>query len=280
MEDFIIKNGVLMKYQGQGGNVVIPEGVEIIGWNAFKNCKTLTSVTFPESLQIIKEKAFHGCSHLSELVLDKNINLVEEEAFSWCSGLKKLTVGKNVQELQKKAFSYCYSLKELIFCNDEIKIESSTFQLCQEVEKVQLLDVVFDLCALAEKYQKELTNFISLAKTYMPRGILLSYFFSVLFQHHPRKQFIPSIFDEYFLTMLKRNPANPNLTENMIEQTSIPFFQKIVKEFIQEEIFTQDNIDIYIQIAIENHLYELQLILTNYKYQHFDFQNPADKLKL
>lgn len=31
-QDFVIENGVLKKYTGPGGEVVIPEGVTEIGW--------------------------------------------------------------------------------------------------------------------------------------------------------------------------------------------------------------------------------------------------------
>lgn len=42
--DFVIKNGVLTKYKGSGGNVVIPNGVTYIEDNAFYHCTSLTSV--------------------------------------------------------------------------------------------------------------------------------------------------------------------------------------------------------------------------------------------
>ena len=37
--DFIIENGVLKKYVGPGGNVIIPDDVSVIGSEAFK-CMT------------------------------------------------------------------------------------------------------------------------------------------------------------------------------------------------------------------------------------------------
>ena len=43
MEDFIIVGGMLKKYNGAGGDVVIPEGVTEIGDNAFFGC---TSIIF------------------------------------------------------------------------------------------------------------------------------------------------------------------------------------------------------------------------------------------
>lgn len=32
MKDFVIDNGTLKKYSGQGGEIVIPDGITTIGW--------------------------------------------------------------------------------------------------------------------------------------------------------------------------------------------------------------------------------------------------------
>lgn len=47
MSDFRIKNGVLVKYVGNGGDVVIPDSVTAIGVKAFKGCSSLMSIRFP-----------------------------------------------------------------------------------------------------------------------------------------------------------------------------------------------------------------------------------------
>ena len=48
MSDFIIEDGVLKKYTGPGGDVVIPKGVTEIGRESFAGCQSLRSVTIPE----------------------------------------------------------------------------------------------------------------------------------------------------------------------------------------------------------------------------------------
>ena len=45
--DFIIENGVLKKYVGPGGDVVIPEGVTKIEWTAFIGNKSITGAAAP-----------------------------------------------------------------------------------------------------------------------------------------------------------------------------------------------------------------------------------------
>lgn len=64
MKDFEIESGVLKKYTGKGGDVVIPEGVTSIGENAFKWCRSLTSVVIPDSVTSIGTYAFYDCSRI------------------------------------------------------------------------------------------------------------------------------------------------------------------------------------------------------------------------
>ncbi len=57
-DDFDIQNGVLTKYNGPGGDVVIPEGVTSIGEEAFRGCSALKSLSLPQSLKHIADYAF------------------------------------------------------------------------------------------------------------------------------------------------------------------------------------------------------------------------------
>ena len=50
MDEFVINEGVLEKYLGAGGDVVIPDGVEEIEAEAFAYCDGLTSVVIPDSV--------------------------------------------------------------------------------------------------------------------------------------------------------------------------------------------------------------------------------------
>ena len=75
--DFEIdENGVLVEYTGDGGDVVIPDGVKKIGDDAFYDCKSLTSVTIPDSVTSIGEDAFCFCNSLTSVtILAKKITI-------------------------------------------------------------------------------------------------------------------------------------------------------------------------------------------------------------
>ena len=53
--DFIIENGVVTKYIGPGGPVVIPAGITSIGNGAFYGCYSLKSLTLFKNLTSIGE---------------------------------------------------------------------------------------------------------------------------------------------------------------------------------------------------------------------------------
>ena len=74
--DFVIENGVLKKYVGPGGDVVVPEGVTTIGDGAFKNSVNLTSITLPEGVTIIGDSAFHGCARLTSVTLPEGLTCI------------------------------------------------------------------------------------------------------------------------------------------------------------------------------------------------------------
>ena len=79
--DFIIENGVLKKYVGPGGDVVIPEGVTSIARFAFSKCEDLQSVHIPEGVQSIGRYAFMDCNNLAVIDLTFCTPNMEEDVF-------------------------------------------------------------------------------------------------------------------------------------------------------------------------------------------------------
>lgn len=92
--------------------LVIPEGVKVIGEAAFNGCKNLTSVTLPESIETIGERAFADCPQLTTVKLPaKAINYPgQKKDYELSSGafrnnpkLTGIAVRKAIQDTGYKA---------------------------------------------------------------------------------------------------------------------------------------------------------------------------------
>ncbi len=111
--DFTIQNGVLVSYHGSGGDLLIPSTITSIGNNAFKNYKSLYSVTIPSSVKSIGSYAFSNCTNLKTIMMSDGITSIGEYAFSNCSSLKKITIPANVSNIEATIFSGCTGMTEI-----------------------------------------------------------------------------------------------------------------------------------------------------------------------
>ena len=91
-DDFIIENGVLKKYVGPGGDVVIPDGVTSIGNGAFEDCYSIKTVFIPDGVKKIGKDAFKNCRKLSGIRLPASLSSIDNNAFRECRELTQLDI--------------------------------------------------------------------------------------------------------------------------------------------------------------------------------------------
>lgn len=131
--DFVIRAGVLEKYNGAETDVVIPAGVNIIGAKAFEGCIGLTSVVIPEGVTEIGERAFEKCISLSKVHLPSTLKKIEM-AFVDCGELHELVIPAGVEQ----ATVQCPGLKKLVFSEGTKRICQYAARNCINLEEVEL----------------------------------------------------------------------------------------------------------------------------------------------
>lgn len=87
INDFKIVDNVLLEYLGEGGDVIIPNGVTEIGDCVFDECKIITSISLPEGIKRIGHHAFDNCKNLKKINVPRTVKIIGYRAFCGCEGL-------------------------------------------------------------------------------------------------------------------------------------------------------------------------------------------------
>ena len=92
-------------------STVIPDGIETIRANAFKDVAGLVNITLPTSVTAIGACAFENCASLETVTLNSSVTVIPDGAFRGCTALKEIVIEKTVKEIAGTAFSGCTALK-------------------------------------------------------------------------------------------------------------------------------------------------------------------------
>lgn len=136
--DFVIRGGVLEKYNGAATEVVIPNSVKIIGDDAFRNCKGITSVVIPDSVQEIGLLAFYECKALPHITIPDSVQKIGQSAFEGCTALAAVVIPDSVQEIGWKAFAECGSLTAIVIPASVQTIRPKAFLDCKSLRTVEI----------------------------------------------------------------------------------------------------------------------------------------------
>ena len=137
LNDFEIKDGVLVKYKGKGGDVTIPSGVTSIGKEAFYKCTSLASINIPNSVTSIGTFAFYQCTSLASINIPNSVTSIDRYTFSNCESLTSIIIPNSVTSIGEGAFYECTSLSSINIPNSVTSIGASAFYKTKWLENQQ-----------------------------------------------------------------------------------------------------------------------------------------------
>ncbi len=143
-------NGLLMDKAGQyleccppakRGKVIVPEGVKVIGKEAFAGCENVTELQLPASLKGMNEAAFWGMKSLKKITIsskNKWLKVVDNVLYSK-DGKKLLlypasdsrtefVVPSQVDDCAEASFSASVNLKTVVLPEGLLELKNSIFQ--------------------------------------------------------------------------------------------------------------------------------------------------------
>ena len=102
----------LTNYNGTEKHIILPQGIEIIGENAFMSSE-IESVVVPEGVEKIEDSGFWGCKSLKSVTLPSSLEVIEGDAFRMCAELECIVIPEGVTEIGMDAFTSCNKLKDI-----------------------------------------------------------------------------------------------------------------------------------------------------------------------
>ena len=114
MSNFVIEDGVLVKYNGNEEKVIIPDGVISIGKNVFNENRTIVEVVIPSSVEVILYRAFYMCENLNKVTFSFGLKKICSDAFAYCNKLEKIEFPKSLIEIERSAFENCVTLSKVV----------------------------------------------------------------------------------------------------------------------------------------------------------------------
>lgn len=137
----------VISYYGSKSEVVIPDGVTVIGEEAF-SCSDITSVKFPEGLEVIGKAAFNS-SDITSATFPEGLEVIGDMAFLYCSALSDVQFPDTLTYIGDCAFQSSKSLTEISLKSDgNLRIKEQAFFGCTNIKKITLENINL-ICRMA-----------------------------------------------------------------------------------------------------------------------------------
>lgn len=147
--------------------IVLPEGLSMVGNAAFAHCEELKYISIPNSVvemgkKTCKNGMFEGCTKLEEVVLPQGITYIGDRFFWECGSLKSVDIPTGVREIGACAFARCSQLESIVIPSTVEVIHRSAFSLCYSVRSIYMPDSVVVLGGDGPDKNPPLFSFVGL----------------------------------------------------------------------------------------------------------------------
>ena len=146
--EFVIENGRLVDYTGEGSEVVVPEGVLGISALAFNTGYNIRSISLPASLVDVDGEGFYACSSRETLTVHRDNPyfytsgncLIERDGGRLVLGCKgsQIPDDGSIRFIGRYAFNQCDGMEYITLPSSVIHIEEGAFETCEDLKEIEI----------------------------------------------------------------------------------------------------------------------------------------------
>lgn len=118
-------------------SITIPDTVENIGENVFKNCTSLKTVTIGKGITTIPKQTFYKCTALESVTIPSTVTEIGQQAFYQCSSLASISIPSGVTTIGANAFCGT-ALTAVTIPNSVTSVGEGMFKYCSQLKTVVL----------------------------------------------------------------------------------------------------------------------------------------------
>ena len=114
----------------------LPEGLTQAGHACFNNCTSLASVKIPGSLKDLPSSMFKNADALTAVEIPYGVTDIGNSVFADSAALHTVIMADSVKTMSTEVFRNCSALKNVTLSNSLTTIPSGTFQSCGALESI------------------------------------------------------------------------------------------------------------------------------------------------
>jgi len=116
--------------------IVIPDHIQTIGYNAFRSCEVLEKAKIGENVHVIGYKAFSYCRLLRDINIPNKVRHIKISAFEFCDSLVNLILPDSLEYLGAAAFENCTLLQKVVLPSKLSYMGSRIFSGCEALSEI------------------------------------------------------------------------------------------------------------------------------------------------
>ena len=101
IDEFRIEDGMVIEYLGNGGDIVIPEGVNDLMFSSF-TVDSITSINIPGSIKEITSHVFSDLINLHTVYINEGVEEIGFATFYNCEQLEKVFIPKSLNKINDR----------------------------------------------------------------------------------------------------------------------------------------------------------------------------------
>ena len=134
----ITANGMLVGYNGNGGQVTIDDPAILTVADAFAGREDVTGVILGNSVLSLSDSAFEDCTGLTAVITSKYLERIGKRAFAGCTALRQADLLDGITEIGENAFENCTSLVSIKLPSMLKTVPQKCFIGCTSLTEVNL----------------------------------------------------------------------------------------------------------------------------------------------